>query len=324
MTRLATAAALIAASLLEVDAVFAQAVANAEIGGVITDSSGAVVPGAQIRATQTDTGRARSTVSGSDGSYVLPNLPVGPYKLEVSAPAFSNYAQSGITLQVGNNVHINVTLQVGTISQEVSVAADAAMVEAQDTSVSQVIDQRRIIALPLNGRQATDLIVLAGGAAVAPSAAGRFITTHDYPTAVGVSVAGGQANANNYLLDGADHRDTHSNVNLPFPFPDALQEFSVQTGGLSARSGLQAGALINVVTKCGTNQIHGSAFDLLRNGNFNARNFFATAQDTLRRNQFGGTGGGPIKKDKIFIFAGYQGTRERTAPPSSTAYVPTA
>ncbi|MGH9786426.1 MAG: carboxypeptidase regulatory-like domain-containing protein, partial [Terriglobia bacterium] len=257
------------------------------------------------------------------GSYVLANLPVGPYKFEVSAPGFSNYAQSGITLQVGNNVQINVTMQVGTIAQDVQVSADATMVETKDTSISQVIDQRRIIALPLNGRQATDLILLAGGAAVAPSAAGRFITTHDYPTAVGVSVAGGQPNSNNYLLDGADHRDTHSNVNLPFPFPDALQEFNVQTGGLSARNGLQAGALVNVVTKSGTNRLHGNLFEFVRNGAFNARNFFAPAQDSLRRNQFGGTAGGPIKRDKIFFFAGYQGTRERTAPPNSIAFLPT-
>jgi len=310
-------------ALLAPGAAFAQAVANAEIRGLITDVSGAVVPGAQVKATQTETGRVRSTVSGTDGSYVLPNLAVGPYKLEVTAPAFSNYVQSGILLQVGNNVQINVALQVGTISQEVSVAADAAMVETQDTSVSQVIDQRRIMALPLNGRQATDLIVLAGGAAVAPSAAGRFITTHDYPTSVGVSVAGGQANSNNYLLDGADHRDTHSNVNLPFPFPDALQEFSVQTAGLSARSGLQAGALVNVVTKSGTNLYHGNLFEFVRNGNFNARNPFAGAQDSLRRNQFGGTLGGPVRKDRVFFFGGYQGTRERTAPPQSQSFVPT-
>jgi hypothetical protein len=310
-------------ALLSPGAAYAQAVANAEIRGVITDVSGAVVPGAQVKATQTETGRLRSTVSGTDGSYVLPNLAVGPYKLEVTAPAFSNYVQSGILLQVGNNVQINVALQVGTISQEVSVAADAAMVETQDTSVSQVIDQRRIMALPLNGRQATDLIVLAGGAAVAPSAAGRFITTHDYPTSVGVSVAGGQANSNNYLLDGADHRDTHSNVNLPFPFPDALQEFSVQTAGLSARNGLQAGALVNVVTKSGTNGYHGNLFEFVRNGNFNARNPFAGAQDSLRRNQFGGTLGGPVRKDKVFFFGGYQGTRERTAPPQSQSFVPT-
>ena len=263
-------------------------------------------------------------MSGADGSYVLPNLPVGPYRLEVISPAFSAYVQSGIVLQVSASVQINVSLQVGTVTQEVQVASNAAMVETQSTSLSEVIDQRRIIDLPLNGRQATDLILLAGGAAIAPSAAGRFISTHDYPTAVGVSVAGGQANSNNYLLDGADHRDTHSNVNLPYPFPDALQEFSVQTGGLSARSGLQAGALVNVVTKSGTNRFHGNLFEFVRNGNFNARNFFAATQDTLRRNQFGGTVGGPVRRDKIFFFAGYQGTRERTAPPSSIAHVPTA
>jgi hypothetical protein len=121
-----------------------------------------------------------------------------------------------------------------------------------------------------------------------------------------------------------DHRDTHSNVNLPFPFPDALQEFNVQTGGLSARNGLQAGALVNVVTKSGTNRFHGNLFEFVRNGDFNARNAFASAQDTLRRNQFGGTIGGPVRKEKIFFFAGYQGTRERTAPPQSTRVRPDA
>lgn len=310
--------------LLSPTVALAQAVANAEIRGVITDASGAVVPEAKVKATQVETSRVSTTVSGTDGSYVLPNLSVGPYKLEVSAPAFSTYVQSGIILQVGNNVQINVALQVGAVTQEISVSANAAMVETADTSMSEVIDQRRIINLPLNGRQATDLIILAGGAAIAPGAAGRFITTHDYPSAVAVSVSGGQPNANNYLLDGADHRDTHSNVNLPFPFPDALQEFSVQTGGLSARNGLQAGALVNVVTKSGTNQFHGNLFEFVRNGNFNARNFFAPTQDSLRRNQFGGTIGGPIKRDKVFFFGGYQGTRERTAPPESIAYVPTA
>src|SRR5215471_10426289 len=171
MTRLATAAALIAANLLEAGAVFGQAVANAEIGGVITDSSGAVVPGAQIRATQTDTGQVRSTVSGSDGSYVLPNLPVGPYSIEVTAAAFSGYLQSGLVLQVGNNVQVNVTLQLGAVAQELRVSANAVMVETQDTSISQVVDQRRIVDLPLNGRQATDLILLSGGAVIPPNAA---------------------------------------------------------------------------------------------------------------------------------------------------------
>ncbi len=309
--------------LLIPSAAYAQAVANAQIAGLVTDASGAAVASARVHAIQTDTGATRETLTGNDGSYTLPNLSVGPYRLEVGAPSFSTYVQSGIVLQVGNNVRIDVTLQVGTVTQEVQVASNAAMVDTQSTALAEVIDQRRIVDLPLNGRQATDLILLAGGAAVAPSAAGRFISTHDYPTAVGVSVAGSQANSNNFLLDGADHRDTHSNVNLPYPFPDALQEFSVQTGGLSARSGLQAGAVVNVVTKSGTNRLHGSLFEFVRNGNFNARNAFATTQDTLRRNQFGGTIGGPVRKDKLFFFGGYQGTRERTAPPTSTAFVPT-
>jgi hypothetical protein len=323
MKRFAIAAGTIAAILIlsKPATVLAQAVANAQIHGVVTDPSGALVPSAQVKATQTDTGQVRTTVGASDGSYVLPNLPVGPYTLEVSSPSFRNYVQSAIVLQVGNNVQINVVLQVGAVAQEVQVVADAAMVETQDTSVSQVIDQRRIIDLPLNGRQATDLILLSGGAARPPN--DRVTGTHDYVSAVGISVAGGPVEGNNYLLDGGDHNDSHTNVNLPFPFPDALQEFSVQTNGVSARYGLHAGSVVNVVTKSGTNQFHGSLFEFVRNGNFNARNFFAATQDTLRRNQFGGTLGGPVKKDKVFVFSGYQGTRERTAPPQSIAFVPT-
>jgi len=246
-----------------------------------------VIPNAQIKARQTGIGQVRSTASNSDGSYVLPNLPVGPYSIEVTAPAFNSYVQSGVVLQVGNNVQINVTLQVGAVTQELRVSANAAMVETQDTSISEVVDQRRIVDLPLNGRQATDLIVLSGGANVPPGAASRVVTTHDYVSAVGVSISGGQETGNNYLLDGGDNNDSHSNVNLPFPFPDALQEFSVQTSGVSARYGMHPYAVVNAVTRSGSNQIHGNLFEFVRNGAFNARNFFAPAQDSLRRNQFG-------------------------------------
>jgi hypothetical protein len=302
---------------------FAQAVANAEIHGIVQDVSGAVVSGAQIKATQIETGYSQTTVSGGDGIYALPNLPVGSYKIDVVGQAFKSYTQSGIVLQVGNNVQINIALQVGSVSEHVDVSADAAMVQTQDTSISQVIDQRRIVDLPLNGRQATDLILLSGGAAQPPNST-RVITTHDYPSAVGVSVAGGQINGNNYLLDGADHNDSHSNVNMPFPFPDALQEFSVQTSGISARYGLHPGSVVNVVTKSGTNSFHGNLFEFVRNGDFNARNYFALAQDSLHRNQFGGTIGGPVKHDKLFLFSGFQATRERTAPPQTISFVPTA
>ena len=170
---------------------FAQAVANAQIHGVVSDATGAVVPGAPVKTTQTDTGQVRTTVTANDGSYVLPNLPVGPYTLEVTVPQFNSYVQSGIILQVGTNVAVNVALNVGSVTQEMRVAANAAMVETEDTSISSVVDQRRIVDLPLNGRQATDLIMLSGGAAVAPNAAGRFVTSHDFPGAPGVSISGG-------------------------------------------------------------------------------------------------------------------------------------
>src|SRR5665213_1497355 len=302
---------------------YTQAVANSEIHGIVQDATGAVIAGAQIRATQIETGRVQQATSGSDGIYSLPNLPVGDYRINAVLQGFKSYSHSGIILQVGNNVQVNIVLEIGSVSDHVDVSADAAMVQTQDTSISQVIDQRRIVELPLNGRQATDLILLSGGAAQPPNST-RVITTHDYPSAVGISISGGQINGNNYLLDGADHNDSHSNVNLPFPFPDALQEFSVQSSGISARYGLHPGSVVNVVTKSGANAIHGDLFEFVRNGDFNARNFFATAQDSLKRNQFGGTIGGPIVRNKIFLFSGFQATRERTAPPQSKAFVPTA
>jgi hypothetical protein len=305
----------------------AQSIGAAQISGVITDPTGAVVPNVQVRAVQTDTGQVRTTVSTSNGSYALPGLSVGPYRLEVSSQGFERYVNSGILLEVGNQVQVNVTLRLGDTTQEVRVSADAAMVQTQDTAVSEVINQRRIIDLPLNGRQATQLILLAGGSVTVPAASfgggNAIVTTKNYPGSVAISVGGGQATGNNYVMDGADNNDSFSNVNLPFPFPDALQEFSVATNGLSAQFGLHPGSVVNVITKSGTNQFHGDLFEFVRNGDFNARNFFAARQDTLRRNQFGGTIGAPIRKDKLFGFFGYQRTITRTAPPSSVSFVPT-
>lgn len=301
----------------------AQAVANAQIHGIVQDSTGAAVTGAQIKAKQISTGYAQTVVSDSSGNYVLLNLPVGPYTIDVSAPGFKAFTRSGVVLQVGDNVLINVALTVGNISESVIVAGQAAAVQTEDTAISQVIDQQRIVDLPLNGRQATDLILLSGGAAHPPNAQGRDVTSHDYVNSTAVSVSGGQINGNNYLLDGADNNDSHSNINLPFPFPDALQEFSVETNGISARYGLHPGSVVNVVTKSGTNSFHGSLFEFVRNGAFNANNFPATKQDNLHRNQYGGTIGGPIRKNKIFAFGGFQETKNRTAPPGSVAFVAT-
>ncbi len=297
-----------------------QAVGGGQIQGSVTDSSGAVVAGAQVEATQTESGFKRQTTSGADGGYSLPNLPVGPYQLHVTREGFNAYVQSGIVIQVGNNLRVDVALTVGGVAQTVQVDAEASMVQTEDQSVSQVIDQQRMVDIPLNGRQATQLILLTGAATTAP--AGDNVGTKNYPSEVTLSVAGSQGTQTEYLMDGADNTDSFSNVNLPFPFPDAIQEFSVQTSGLAAQYGFHPGSVVNIVTRAGTNAFHGTAFEFLRNNAFNATNYFST-RDTLKRNQFGGVIGGPIVKSKLFFFGGYQGTILHQQSNSTTYILPT-
>src|SRR5438128_2363788 len=297
-------------------AVWAQA--TSQIQGIVLDSSGAVVPGVEVRATQTDTGAVRTAVSAEDGRYVLPNLPIGPYRLEVNMSGFSPYVQTGIILQVASVPTVNITLQVGAVNEQVKVEANAALVETQTTSVGTVIENQRIVELPLNGRNPVELIQLAGAAVPAGKAG-----TAGFPGGLNISVAGSLLSGVTYLLDGALHNNPFDAVNLPFPFPDALQEFKVETSTMQAQSGLHAGGVVSAVVKSGGNEFHGNLFEFFRNGILNARNANAARRDTLKRNQYGGTFGGPIKKDKVFFFAGYQGTKTRTDPVDRTGFVPT-
>src|SRR4051812_42535146 len=301
---------------------FAQAVNNAGASGQVVDPTGAAVTGATVKMTETEKGVPHTTITDADGRYTFPNLPVGPYRLDATMTGFKTYTQSGIVLQVGDRSSIDIKLDVGSVSENVEVSAGAAMVQTEQTSVSQVISQKQIVELPLNGRQATQLVLISGAATVTP--AGDMTGSKNYASSTTISVGGGQANGTNYLLDGGDNTDTMTNVNLPFPFPDALQEFSVDTNALPARNGGQPGGVVNIVTKSGTNGLHGDMFEFLRNGDLNARNFFGTTHDSLKRNQFGGTVGGRIIRDKLFFFGGYQGTRIRNVAPSAIAFVPTA
>jgi len=277
---------------------------TAEISGTVKDPAGAVVAGADVTATQTETGVKRSVKTDAAGSFTLPNLAIGPYRLEAAAPGFRTYVQTGIVLQVADNPVINPSLSVGQINEQVQVEAAAAQVETRDTGVSQVMDSKRVVELPLNGRQVTDLIVISGAATVSSTVS--FV--RNYPT-VNISVAGGMHNGLTYLLDGASHNDPINGLNLALPFPDALQEFKLETSSLSAQFGQHSAGAVNAVTKSGTNEFHGDAFEFLRNGHMNALNYFAVVPDQLKRNQFGGTLGGPILKNKLFFFGGYQGTR---------------
>jgi len=299
---------------------WAQAIAGSQLSGVVHDSSGAAIPGAEVTATKTDTGTIRTVFTTGDGTYSLPNLPVGPYQLKVVLQGFNTYIRDGIVLQVGSNPEINVTLSLGALSEQITVTAASPMIETKNTGVGQVIDNQRVMELPLNGRQATELIFLSGLATSAP--AGDLNTNKNFPT-VTISVAGGQANGITYIMDGGTHNDPFNSLNLPTPFPDALQEFKVETSALPARYGYHAASAVNLVTRSGSNTVHGDLFEFIRDYHFNARNFFAPQRDSLKRNQFGGTFGGPIIKNKLFVFGGYQGRIEKSNPPTSISYVPT-
>ena len=291
---------------------------TAQISGTVKDESGAVLPGVEVNATQTETGVVRSTVSNETGSYVLPNLAPGPYKLEAALPGFRTFVQTGIVLQVGTSPVINPTLQVGQVTEQVEVQANAAQIETRSAGVGQVIENQRILELPLNGRQVTDLITLGGAALQTGTSPG-----YGMRTGVRISVAGGEDFGVQYNLDGAPHIHTFDGTSLPLPFPDALQEFKFSTSTQDASQGGRSGANVSGVIKSGTNTFHGDLFEFVRNSKFNARDFFATRNDGLKRNQFGGTIGGPISKDRVFFFAGYQGTTVRQDPATSIVFVPT-
>lgn len=317
--------ALVVISLGLSSVALAQAVDTAQLGGVVRDSTGAVVPGAAVTVTNLDRNVSRSDKTSSDGSYTFFNLSTGAYQVEVKAPGFRAYVQKGIVLTVGGSVTISPELTTGAVTEEVTVQAVSNTVELADTSTSQVVDSKQILGLPLNGRQITSLVLLSG-VAVNASSFGDTVSTKTYGQggSVAIAIAGGQANSVNYVLDGGDYNDSYTNVNLPFPFPDATDQFSIQTSGVSARYGVHSGGTMNAVTRSGSNVFHGSLFEFTRNGALNALNYFSSGQDTLVRNQFGGTLGGPILRNRLFFFGGYQGTRSHSASTSSFNFVPTA
>ncbi|PYS45159.1 MAG: hypothetical protein DMG13_32675, partial [Acidobacteria bacterium] len=298
--------------------------ATAQISGGVRDQSGAVLPGVEIIATQTDTGVLRNTVTNETGSYVLPNLPLGPYKLEAALPGFRTFLQTGIVLQVNSTPVINLVLEVGQVTEQIEVQANTALVETRSQGVGQVIEQQRILELPLNGRQVTDLITLSGAAVTTNTSTGRLF--NDLPF---ISVGGGVPFGVDYSLDGANHMNFLIGTTMPMPFPDATQEFKVESTGLSAQRGNSSA--VSVVTKSGTNELHGDLFEFLRNDLFNATSYFAAVdpktgnkmKSTFKRNQFGGAVGGPIIKNKVFFFGGYQGTTRREDSLDTQAFIPT-
>ena len=298
--------------------------------GSVTDPSGAAVPRARITATETGTGFERSIATDDTGHYTLPSLRPTDYSLTVEATGFAKYIQRNVRLIADQTATIDVQLKVGSTAETMTVsaiAADAPLVDAATPTLTEVVGNTRIEELPLNGRAVAQLIALVPGSAGASPTV--VAAQSSLPGSVQPSINGARNAQTGYLLDGAPFLDQYYNTNIPFPFPDSLQEFSVQTSTYSARYGGNAGAVVNVVTKSGTNSLHGNLFGFNRNQAYNAANAFSGAVDPLHRTDFGGTLGGPVYipwlyngRDHTFFFFGYQGTRQRKPHSISATYPP--
>ena len=279
--------------------------------GKATDPSGAVVPGAIVKATNQATSFSREATTNSSGEYVISLLPVGHYTINVQKQGFEPYRLADVVVNVNENIRVDVPLSLGKVAESVSVTVGVAEVETRSATLGKVIDETKIVDLPLNGRNFLNLAVLQPG--VVPAMSLGSNNTPEFPGGEksDFQVNGLRLQSNNFLLDGADNNEPFLGTAMATPSPDALEEFKILTNNYSAEFGGGGGSIVNIITKGGSNKVHGSAYEFFRNDVLDAENFFAVKKDKLRRNQFGGTFGGPIIKDKTFFFFNYEGFRLR-------------
>jgi Carboxypeptidase regulatory-like domain len=296
------------------------------ISGVVHDSTGAVVGGARVVVENTETNFHQEIVSGADGSYRLLALPAGVYKLTVTAKGFKTYSATDVTVKVNDELAVDVTLSVGSATEIISVEANAVQVQTESTQLGDVIDSKKMLALPLNGRSYIDLLGLQAG--VAPTSAGTIEGGGTRPVsgnlnAGNISVNGQRETANAFLVNGGDVSEGRNLGAGLVPNLDSVEEFRLITNSFDAEYGKFSGAVMNAITKSGTNSFHGDVFEFLRNDVLDARNYFAPSKSELRQNQFGYTLGGPIWKDHLFFFSDYQGTRQVQGAETGLVTVPT-
>ncbi len=286
---------------------------TAAIFGLVADQQGAAVTSATVMITSTATNQARTVQTNDSGQYLFSSLPIGGYSLAVEHASFRRLERKGILLQANENVKVDVVLEVGDVKTTISVDAAAPQVETRSSTLKETVDRARVVELPLNGRNAADLALLAAGVTAYGSNTGDVGGNIRPRGTKNFSINGSRNNNVRFTLDGGENMDNLMNLNLPFPFPDAVQEFSVETSNSMVDQGNSSAGTVNVVTKSGTNQIHGNGFWFVRNTELNASNFFSRAQDQLKRNQAGFTLGGPLKKNRLFAFGGFQQLWIRTA-----------
>jgi hypothetical protein len=275
---------------------------RATIVGRVTDESGAVIPDTRITITNTGTNEGRAVTASAEGEYSIPQLAPGEYSLTAEHAGFNRFVQSGIVLETNQQARFDISLRVGAVTEQVQVGAAAPLVASESAALGNVVDQKKIVELPLNGRDYLQLAFLQPN--VFATAQGSNLGFRG-----GINIAGNSEVANQYILDGIDNNDETTNQPLHRPILDAVREFKVLTGTYSAEYGRQAGGQVIVTTRSGTNMFHGAAWEFHRNSPLDARNFFAPQKPSFRRNQFGGILGGPIRKDQTFFFLGYEGQR---------------
>src|ERR1700751_937014 len=296
--------------------------------GVVKDRWDAAVAGAKVVATNVDTNLTHETVSAGDGSFRVLALPAGNYKLTITATGFRPFTETGIVVKVNDQLRLDVTLDVGKVTEEVQVTANAVQVQTENTQLGDVIDSKKMLALPLNGRSYIDLLGLQAG--VAPGTSESI--QQDRPVsgvlnAGNISVNGQRETANAFLVNGGDVSEGRNLGTGLVPNLDSIEEFRLITNSFDAEYGKFSGAVMNAITKSGTNGFHGDVFEFWRNDMLDAANFFTppnTPKTELRRHQFGGVAGGPFWKDKLFWFTDYQGTRQLAGAETGVVSLPNA
>lgn len=298
---------------------------RASIAGTVTEQTGAVVPDAKIVVTDVVTGQTREVSSTGNGTYVVPVLPVGTFSVTCSRPGFKTETRSNVKITADEKATVYFSLAVGEVTQTVEVSAGAETINTTNGAIGQIVEQTAIVELPINGRNPAELVFLAPGAVDAFKSTRGYAMRQDFttfPAETAASVNGGRQGSTYYMLDGSNNMDNYQSNAAPFPNSDATQEFRVITNNFDAQYGFSPGAVVSIVTRSGSKEWHGDAFEFIRNDAFNARDFFAHSRDNLKRNQFGASAGGNILRDKLFIFGNYQGTKDHRRVNSGSAYVP--
>jgi hypothetical protein len=290
--------------------------------GQVTDSTGAVLPGVRITVVNEQTGASRTAETSRGGDFVIPEIPVGTYSVEIEGKGFKKSIRRNVRLQLNQVVTVNQVLELGEAQQVVEVTSEAPLVDTTSTQIGAVIDSHSVTELPLNARDTYQFLQLQPGVQSQLGGSGDLFYGSDRAGAV--SVNGGRGRANNFSVNGGDANDQFANLPTVQPSPDSIEEFRVLTNTFDAEYGRNSGAVVNVVTKSGTNQYHGNLYEFFRNKVLNAKGYFDTVKPDFQQNQYGATFGGPIKKDRTFFFVSYEGRRIKQGKSSDNVYVPTA